>query len=215
MLVASLVAPPAPDTQVKMSPEVKNALSEEIKITLASEQAEAGKSGSSAGNSGGGAPATSNEAPPALDPKFRTFMVSSDTSLVAGDNDECALSQGDIIERTSDKPDDDGNVTVKVVAASKNSCAIGKEGPMSTDDLQEMYNSFREQVKDGMSDLAKKQGTGGLPKSPDTTTTAGPVPPPSPDKSAEKSLQDQQAAADQTESDVKQEASSSGAGGGF
>jgi hypothetical protein len=214
LLVASLVAPPAPDTQVKMSPEVKNALSEEIKITLAAEQAESGKSASSGGNSGGGAPATSNEAPPALDPKFRTFLISSDTSLVAGDDDECPLSQGDVIERTTDKPDNDGNVNVKVVASNKKDCAIGKEGPMSTDDLQEMYNSFREQVKDGMGELAKKQGTGGLPKAPDTGTTAGDVPPPSPDKSAEKSLQDQSTAADQAEADVKQEASSGSGGGG-
>lgn len=214
MLVASLVAPPAPDAQVKMSPEVKNALSEEIKETLAAEQAEAGKSGSSGGNSAGGAPATSNEAPPALDPKFRTFLVSSDTSLVAGDDDECPLSQGDVIERTTDKPDNDGNVNVKVVASNKKDCVIGKEGPMSTDDLQEMYNNFREQVKDGTAELAKKQGTGGLPKAPDTSTTAGDVPPPAPDKSAEKSLQDQSTAADQAETDVKQEATSSGAGGG-
>jgi len=215
MLVASLVAPAAPDTQVKMSPEVKNALSEEIKATLAAEQSEAGKSGSSGANSGGGVPATSNEAPPALDPKIRTFLVSSDTSLVAGDDDECALSQGDVIERTSDKADNDGNVTVKVVASNKKDCAIGKEGPISTDDLQEMYNNFREQVKDGMADLAKKQGTGGLPKAPDTSTTSGDVPPPAPDKSAEKSLQDQSSAADQAESDVKQEASSGSGGGGF
>jgi hypothetical protein len=214
MLVASLVAPPAPDTQVKMPQAVKDAISNEVKATLAAEQAEAGKSGSG-GSAGGGQPASSNEAPPALDPKFRYFLVSSDTSLVAGDNDECALSQGDVIERTSDNPDNDGNVNVKVVASSQKDCAVGKEGPFSTDDLQEMYNNFREQVKDGMGELAKKQGTGGLPKAPDTGTTAGDVPPPAPDKSAEKSLQDQATAADQTESEVKQEASSGSDGGGF
>jgi hypothetical protein len=213
MLVASLVAPPAPDAQVKMSPEVKNTISEEIKATLASEQSESGKSGSS--NSGGGGQETKNEAPPALDPKFRTFIVASDSSLVSGDNDECPLSQGDVIQRTTDTPDNDGNVNVKVVASGQKDCAIGKEGPMSTDDLQEMYNQFRDKVKDGMGDLAKKQGTGGLPKAPDTSTTAGDVPPPSPDKSAEKTLQDQQSAADQAETDVKQESASSGAGGGF
>jgi hypothetical protein len=211
MLVASLVAPPAPDSQVKMSPEVKNAISDEIKATLASEQSESGKSGSNS-SSGGGSPQTKNEAPPALDPNFRMFIVSDDSSLVAGDNDECPLSQGDVIQRTTDTPDSDGNVNVKVVASAQKDCAIGKEGPMSTDDLQEMYNSFRDQVKDGMGDLAKKQGTGGLPKAPDTSTTAGDVPPPSPDKSAEKSLQDQQAAADQAETDVKQESASSSGG---
>lgn len=213
LLVASLVAPPAPDAQVKMSPEVKNAISDEVKMTIAAEQGDAAKAKTSGG--GGGAQETKKEAPPALDPKFRTFIVSSDTSLVAGDDDECALSQGDVIQRTTDTPDNDGNVNVKVVASAKKDCAIGKEGPMSTDDLQEMYNHFREQMKDGMGELAKKQGTGGLPKSPDTKTTAGDVPPPAPDKSAEKSLQDQSTAADQAEVDVKQEAGSGSGGGGF
>lgn len=213
MLVASLVAPPAPDSQVKMSPDVKQAISDEVKATIAAEQADAAKAKSSSGNSGG-AQETKKEAPPALDPKFRTFMVSSDSSLVVGDNDECPLAQGDVIQRTTETPDNDGNVNVKVVASRKGDCAIGKEGPVSTDDLQEMYNQFRDQMKNGMSELAKKQGTGGLPKSPDTTTTSGDVPPPAADKSAQKSLQDQQSAADQAEADAKQEAGSGSGGGG-
>jgi len=210
-LVASLVGMPADAAPAKMSPEVKNALSEEVKATIAQEQADAAK-GNTGSNASGGQPANSNEAPPALDPKFRTFLVSSDLSLVGADNNECALSQGDVIERTTDTPDNDGNVNVKVVASSKNDCAIGTEGPVSTDDLQEMYNSFREQLKDGMADLAKKQGTAGLPKAPDTGTTSGDVPAPPPDKSVEKTLQDQQSAADQTESEVKQEAGSDSGG---
>ena len=208
-LVASLMPMPAAET-AKLSPEVKQALSDEVKATLAAEEAEAGKSGASS-SAGGSQPATSNEAPPSLDPKFRTFMVASDMSLVVGDGDECPLSQGDVIERTSDTPDDDGNVNVKVVASTKSDCAVGKEGPVSTDDLQEMYNSFREGLKDGMAELAKKNGTGGLPKAPDTSTVNGDVPAPPPDKNAEKTLQDQQSAADQAEHDVQQEA---GAGGG-
>ncbi|MGA8764480.1 MAG: hypothetical protein WB562_16550 [Candidatus Sulfotelmatobacter sp.] len=206
-LVASLLAvvPPAGSEGTKLSPDVKKALAEEVKVVLATEQAEAKTKGSS----GGGAPASKNEAPPALDPKFKTFVVSSDLSLVA-DGDECALADGDVIERTTDTPDDDRNISVKVVASKKSDCAIGKEGPVAMDDLQEMYNHFRESLKDGMGELAKKQGTGGLPKSPDTTTTAGDVPAPEPDKNAEKTLKEQQAAADQTESEVKQEAGSGG-----
>jgi hypothetical protein len=103
-------------------------------------------------------------------------------------------------------------VNVKVVASTKSDCAVGREGPLSTDDLQEMYNHFREQLKDGMGELAKKQGTGGLPKAPDTTTVDGDVPAPPPDKNAEKTLQDQQSAADQAETEVKQEAGSGGGG---
>ena len=213
-LVASLMPIPAAEETAKLSPEVKQAISDEVKATIGTEQTDAQKGGGSGGNSAGGSqPSNSNEAPPALNPKFRTFIVSSDMSLVPGEGDECALSQGDVIQRTTETPDDDGNVNVKVVASTKSDCAIGKEGPVSTDDLQEMYNSFRESLKDGMSDLAKKNGTGGLPKAPDTTTTNGDVPAPPPDKSAEKALQDQQSAADQTESEVKQEAGS-GSGGG-
>ena len=203
-LVASLLAVPAPAETAKLSADVKKALSEEVKIVLAAEQSEAGKAKSS---SEGGA--SKNEAPPALDPKFKTFVVSSDLSLVA-DGQECALSDGDVVERTSDKPDDDQNVNVKVAASNKSDCAIGKEGPVAMDDMQEMYNHFREQLKDGMGELAKKQGTGGLPKSPDTKTTAGDVPAPEPDKSAAKTLKEQAASADQTEADVKQEAGSGG-----
>ena len=81
-----------------------------------------------------------------------------------------------MIQRTTETPDDDGNVNVKVVASTKSDCAVGKEGPVSTDDLQEMYNSFREGLKDGMGELAKKNGTGGLPKAPDTGTSDGDVP---------------------------------------
>jgi hypothetical protein len=205
-LVASLLAVPAPAETAKLSPEVKKDLAEEVKIALAAEQADAGKA---KGSSGGAAPANKNEAPPALDPKFKTFVVSADLSLVA-DGAECALSDGDVVVRTTDTPDDDQNVNVKVVASTKSDCAIGKEGPLGVDDLQEMYNHFREGLKDGMGELAKKQGTGGLPKSPDTKTTAGDVPPPEPDKSAEKALKDQAAAADQTEAEVKQEAGSGG-----
>ena len=191
---------------VKLSPDVKKELADEVKMVLAAEQAEASKGKSS---SDGAAPASKDEAPPALDPKFRLFVVASDMSLVV-DGNECALSDGDVITRTSDTPDSDKNVNVKVAAASKSDCAVGSEGPVALDDLQEMYNHFREQLKDGMGELAKKQGTGGLPKSPDTKTTAGDVPTPEPDKNAAKALQDQAADADKTEAEVKQEAGSGG-----
>ena len=84
---------------------------------------------------------------------------------------------------------------------------------VKVDDLQEMYNHFQEQITDGMGELAKKQGTGGMPKAPDTGTQASALPPPAPDTTAAKTLQDQQQAADQTEAQVKQEAAASGSGG--
>jgi hypothetical protein len=77
-----------------------------------------------------------------------------------------------------------------------------------------MHNHFREQIGSGMEELSKKQGTGGLPKAPDTGKQDGEVPAPPADTTAAKSLKDQQAAADQAETDVKQEAASTGGAGG-
>jgi hypothetical protein len=76
---------------------------------------------------------------------------------------------------------------------------------VSVDDLQDMRNHFQEQLDNGMKDLAEKQGKGGLPRAPDTGTTASDVPPPSPDTDAEQELTEQEKAANQAESQVEQE----------
>lgn len=210
-LVASMgPIPAAENTNVALSPEVKNLLAEEIKAQLAADEAEA-KAKKSGGAATGGDKASNDGPPPALDPKRRTFVVNDEVSLVV-DGDECSLTAGDVISRVSDKPDDDKNVDVKVLASKKTDCAVGKQGGVSVDDLQEMHNHFREQLTGGMDELSKKQGKGGLPKAPDTGKVDGEVPPPPADSSAAKALKEQQAAADQTEAEVKQEAGSSGGG---
>jgi hypothetical protein len=150
--------------------------------------------------------------PPALDPARRTFVVDTDVAVVA-DGQECSLTSGDVITRLTDTPDDDQKVNVSIASSKKGDCAAGKMVAVSVDDLQEMRNHFQEKLDDGMKTLASKQGTGGLPKAPDTSTTASDVPPPPEDKSAAKTLADQDADADKTEAEVKQEAASSGGGG--
>jgi hypothetical protein len=189
-----------------LSPEVKEAIAEEVKAQLAAEQA-AAKPASSGGPDQ--AAQASEEVPPALDPARRTFVVDSDLAVV-GDGQECQLTTGDVITRISDTPDDDRKVTVSVAASKKTDCAAGKQVSVAVDDLEEMHNHFQEQLDNGMKDLASKQGTNGLPKAPDTSTVASDVPPPPPDANAEKTLQDQQAAADQTEAQVVKEAFSQG-----
>jgi hypothetical protein len=209
-LVASLGPIPAPDNaQVPMSKETKDALADEIKAQLAADQTDAGKSGS-ADSSGG---ATSAAPPPALDPKRPIFVVNDEVSTSA-DGQECSLTSGDIISRVSDTPDADKNLNVKVLASKKTDCATGAQVAVSLDDLMEMRNHFREQLSGGMDELSKKQGTGGLPKAPDTGKQDGEVPAPAADTTAAKSLQDQQTAADQAESEAKQEGGSSSGGAG-
>jgi hypothetical protein len=209
--VASNGMPPvAPGEQVALSPEVKEAIAEEIKSQIAAAKSESGQDGNSSGG-GQSTAASREEVPPALDPAHRTFVVSSDLDVLA-DGEECSLTQGDVLTRLTDTPDGDQKVNVSVASSKKGDCAAGKTVAVAVDDLQEMHNHFQEQIEEGMKALAAKQGTGGLPKSPDTGTTASNVPPPAPDKSAAQAISDQQKAADQTESQVKQEAGSSGDG---
>ncbi|HLV85420.1 MAG TPA: hypothetical protein VKV39_00480 [Candidatus Sulfotelmatobacter sp.] len=207
--------------QVTLSPEVKQAIADEVKAQIAAEQASANQGSSNQGSSNQSSPnqgssdqgqasqSSNDEVPPALDPIRRTFVVASDMTLNV-DGQECQLTQGDVITRMSDEPDQDHNVTVTVAASRKSECGIGKQALVSVDDLQEMYNHFQEQIDNGMKDLAAKQGSNGLPKAPDTNTTPSDVPPPPPDNSAAKALEDQQQAADQTEAQVVKEAFSQG-----
>jgi hypothetical protein len=204
--------PPANDNssansgQVTLSPEVKEAIAEEVKAQLAAQQAAAQQS-PSAGNQP--ASTQSQEVPAALDPARHTFIVSSDLT-VSSNGQECALTAGDVIKRTSDTPDEDRKVTAVVSASKKSDCGIGQEIAIGVDDLQEMHNKFEEQLDNGMKDLSNKQGQNGIPKAPDTTTKPSDVPPPPPDNNAAKALEEQQSAADQTEAQVVKEAFSQG-----
>lgn len=199
---------PAANATVTLSPEVKEAIAEEVKAQLAAEQNSASQPAAN-GQQAQPSP-TAEEVPPALDPARRTFVVASDLAVTTSEGEECQLTEGDVITRITDTPDDDRKVTVSVSASKKADCAPGKQVAVAVDDLQEMHNHFQEQLDNGMKELSSKQGTGGLPKAPDTNTVASDVPPPPPDADAEKTLQDQQASADQVESQVVKEAFSQG-----
>jgi hypothetical protein len=203
-------APAPASAPVALTPEVKQAIADEVKAQLAQQQAQAGQG---AGASGQAAPAPTNaaEVPPALDPARRTFVVDSDLSVVAN-GQECGLTAGDVLTRITDTPDGDNMVNASVSASQKSDCAAGQTVAVKVDDLQEMQNHFSEKLSDGLGELAKKQGTAGMPKAPDTSTKASDVPPPPPDKSAAKTLDDQMAAADQTDAQVKQEIAGSSSG---
>ncbi len=73
---------------VALTPEVKQAIADEVKAQLAAQQAQAAQTG-------GSAPANaSGEVPPALDPARRTFVVDSDLSVVTANGQECGLCGG-------------------------------------------------------------------------------------------------------------------------
>ncbi len=55
-------------------------------------------------------------------------------------------------------------VNASVSATQKSDCAAGQTVAVRVDDLQEMQNHFAEQLNNGLGELAKKQGTGGIPE---------------------------------------------------
>ena len=197
------------NSQVTLSPEVKEAIAEEVKAQLQQQQQEAPSQGLGSDSGSAAAPSSSDQVPPALDPARRTFVVDNAVTLVS-DGQECELTGGDVITRLTDTPDADQKVTASVSASKKGECSEGKSVLVSVDDLQEMHNHFEEQLNNGLKVLAQKQGTNGMPKAPDVTPVASAMEAPQPDQNAAKDLSDQETAADQAEAQAKQET----AGGG-
>jgi hypothetical protein len=180
-----------------MSKEARDAIADEIKNQIAAEQSAAtNKDSSSGGNQG---------APAALDPKIRYFVVASEEDLTTSDGTECSLTGGDVVYRTGDNPDNDNMVDATVKSAKKGECLVGATVGVAVDDLQDMYNNLRQNMSQGMKEMADNSGKNGLPTAPDTKTTAGEVPAPTPDTNVQSDLQQTQKDADQAEAEAKQQ----------
>jgi len=182
----------------QLTPEVKQAIAEEVRQQLAAaQQAAAAPNPQPLASS-------STEVPSALDPRKRVFVVSGYLDKRTTDGQECSLTPGDIITRLTDTPDANQNIIVSVLSSKQADCPSGAQILVTVQDLQEMQNHFREQIDAGLKTLAMNQGKGGLPAAPDTRTQPGEVPPPEPDANIATILQHQQQQADRTEQEVQQ-----------
>jgi hypothetical protein len=192
---------PASAGQTLLTPEVKQAIADEVKAQLAAEQAAAANPQ---------AAPSSAQVPDALNPAERVFVVSSALNVTpSAGGQECALTPGDVVMRISDTPDANQNVTASVQSSKQADCGTGQTVAVGVQDLQEMHNQFRQQLDTGLKTLADNSGKGGLPKAPDTGTAAGEVPAPAPDPSAAAQLAGAQQDADLTEKAVQQSGSGS------
>ena len=201
--------PPRPGAQgqgytSQITPEMKQAIAEEVRAQLAAEQQGASAAPQQPAPSG-------TEAPPAaLDPARRLFVVPGNLAVTTVDGQDCELTSGDIITRLDDTPDNNNKVRVSVSSSKGGDCGVGSTIMVDVNDLQEMQNQFAEKLDSGLQTLADNSGKGGLPRAPDTGTTAGEVPTPPPDANVGSALQAQQQQADQTEQQVQQEAAQGG-----
>ncbi|MGC1477849.1 MAG: hypothetical protein WA804_18520, partial [Terriglobales bacterium] len=188
--------PAATGNATQLSPEVKQAIADEMKQEIAAEQAAAA--------SGKKDTPSTDKIPAALDPKIRIFVVSSDEDLTTAEGVECGLTPGDVVYRTGDKPDGDNMVDATVKSSKKDECAIGATVGVNADDLQEMHNQLRIQMDAGLKELADKQGKDGIPAAPDTKTQAGEVPAPKPNDNLGAELEQQQKEAAKAEAEAQQ-----------
>jgi hypothetical protein len=186
---------PSASNQTPLSPEMKQAIADEVQRQLAAEKDAAANPVASAQP----APA-SDQVPDALNPAERVFVVASNLDVAAQTSgQECSLTAGDVVMRLADTPDTNQNVTASIQSSKKGDCVTGDTVAIGVQDLQEMHNQFRAQLDSGLQALADNSGKNGLPKAPDTATEAGEVPPPAPDAGVAQQLTAQQQQADQTE----------------
>ena len=179
-----------------MNKELKDAIAKQVKIILADEKAAAATVGNLPADE------DAEQVPPSLDPRFKLFIASSSLSLDSGDG-TCALTAGDIVRRTADTPDANNTVAVEVASSKRDDCAMGTASRIALDDLEEMHDSFRQKIDDGLKSLSEKQGKGGIPNGPAAVVHRQPEGEATPDPAVESDLKKQQQAADATEKDAQ------------
>jgi hypothetical protein len=195
-----------------LTPDVKQEIADEVKAQLALENQEAQQNAQNQDID----PGSSGVARMLSDGHKHVFVVGSALDVVDSNQNECALSDGDVLGLMSPPPPDAAAADL-VVLASKggNECPKSSTVTVQVTDLQEMQNHMREQIDQGLQELQNKQGQGGLPQAP--PAAQGPpvqaqyadvAPPADPNAGAEIQQQTQQA--DQAETDVTNEAAQGG-----
>jgi hypothetical protein len=142
------------------------------------------------------------------DGRPHVFVAGDSLDVVDGNGQECAISDGDVLQLQSPPPPD-ATLANLLVLASKGGKECQKSGMITVQltDLQEMQNHMRDTIDQGLQDLQAKQGKGGIPAAPPsaqakptTPEYASIAPPPDPQDAATIQQQDQQA--DQAEQEA-------------
>jgi hypothetical protein len=182
-----------------ITPEIKQAIAEEVSQQLAYENAAAGKPDNAPSLDG---------LPQVLTPNH-LFVVDRSLPTSTSDGQQCGLSTGDVLRLVAAPPDAAVTADLMVVSSRKGDCPAGLIVSVPLESLQEMQNNFRAQLDSGLQTLHAQQGQGGLPGAPMSAIAPPPRPvdePPADNENVQAQLDAQQQQADQAEASVTQSA---------
>jgi len=210
--LASGPPPPMGPDAAPLTADVKQLVADEVQRQIALENAESQQ------NAAGRPidPASSSIARQLADGQPHAFIAGSEVDVVDATGQECAVTDGDVLQLTR-PPAPDATEASLVVMSSKGGkdCHKSAVVSVSLDQLQEMQNHMRETVDQGLADLQTKQGKGGLPAAPPsamappTMTAFAQEAPPADPKGADE-LQTQAQVADQSEHELIAQAGTQG-----
>ena len=189
-----------------LTPDVKQAVADEVRRQLDQERAE--QQNMNAMQASGPPPIFSGNGP-------HVFVVANALDVDSG-GQTCPVTAGDVLQLNSPPPPNSAYAQVVVLASKGLDCRKGSMVSVALADLQEMQNQMRATIDQGLGDLQSKQGQGGLPPLPPSAagpaTNAPYAAQVQPDATAAADLSQASQEADRAEQDVVNQ-SMTGAGG--
>jgi hypothetical protein len=201
----AFAAPPAP-----LTPDVKQAISAEVQRQIALENAEATQVAKNAEPD----PASSGIVRMLTDNTAHTFVAGADLDVIDAAGQQCALSQGDVIQlNPAPLPPDAPAANLVVLASKPQECQKGNTVSVPLADLQDMQNHMREQIDTGLGDMQSAKGLPPVPQSARAMPMTAPfaVGAPGPDPTASTQITQQVQEADKAEQEVAGSAGSAAA----
>ena len=143
------------DQSAPMTPEVKQAIADEVRRQIDLERA-AGRDPNAPGG---------QDTDIFADNRPHVFVVNT-TLAVNSDAGECTIAEGDVLRMNGPPPPNATSADVIVLSSRGRDCRRGSTVSVDLQDLQEMQNQMLATIDRGMNDLQAKQGQGGLPTLP-------------------------------------------------
>jgi len=191
----------APQCQAPMTPDVKQAIGEEVRRQLEQERMERQNPNAA-------------YTPAVLNGGARTFLVSNAMEVNTAAGQACWITEGDVLRMNGSLPQDAMAANV-MVASSKSGQDCPRDAVVTVGlaDLQEMQNNMQATLDQGIQEIQSKQGQGGLPAMP--ASASGPavdVIDVAPDANVETEISSLSQEANRAEEDMVSQAQGGGSG---